>query len=206
MFEEPENKGHSTAKCLHFPKDYEFIPPEKILPTMPTNVPLRTFVNDVVAIVLNDKLAVDPVPLAEGVAAEPGLRLVHAAYPADRRFALTAHFNCHLLRSDPEKPLWLNDCDTHPASSGGPLFTRIDGTLKLVAILLATGERLYNLALPISRMEGPDTRHKLPRQLMKYLTSVRTRGRPSSKPMQIECRSNSMAGKVLIAWVTMSLA
>ena len=32
----PENKGHSTAKCLHFPRNYEFIPPEKILPTMPT--------------------------------------------------------------------------------------------------------------------------------------------------------------------------
>jgi protease YdgD len=146
----PENKGQSTAKCLHFPRNYEFIPPEKILPTMPTKVPLRAFFTDVVAIVLNDKLAVDPVPLAEGMTAESGLRLVHAAYPADHRFALTAHFNCHLLRADLEKPLWLVDCDTHPASSGGPLFTRIDGTLKLVATLLATGERLYNLALPIS--------------------------------------------------------
>ena len=62
-----ESKGHSTAKCLHFPKGYEFIPPEKILATMPAQkVPLRAFAKDAVAIVLNEKLAVDPVPLAEG--------------------------------------------------------------------------------------------------------------------------------------------
>ena len=151
----PMNKGHSTAKCLHFPKDYEFVPPEKILPTMPAQkVPLRELGKDVVTIVLNDKLVVDPAPLADGVAGQPGLLLVHAAYPVDRRFALTAHFNCHLLRSDPElRPLWFNDCDTHPASSGGPLFTNMEGTLELAAIMLGTGERSFNVALPISEWE-----------------------------------------------------
>jgi len=100
--------------------------------------------------VLNEKLAVDPAPLAETVMPHPGLRLVHAAYPADRRFALSAHFDCHLLRSDLEGPLWFNDCDTHPASSGGPLFARMDGMLKLAAIMLGMGERISNVALPIS--------------------------------------------------------
>jgi V8-like Glu-specific endopeptidase len=93
-------------------------------------------VKDVVAIVLNKKLAGDPAPLADGGVAQPTLRLVHAAYPADRRFVLSAHYDCHVLRSDPEGLLWFNDCDTHPASSGGPLFTRIDGTFKLTAIML----------------------------------------------------------------------
>ena len=103
-----------------------------------------------VAIVLNEKLTVAPVPLAEKIMPQPGLRLVHAAYPADRRFALTAHLDCHLLRSDLEGPLWFNDCDTHPASSGGPLFTRMAGVLRLAAIMLGTGDRISNAALPIS--------------------------------------------------------
>ena len=146
-----ENKGHAAAKCLHFPKGYEFVAPEKILPTMPAQkVPLRAFATDVVAIVLKEKIAVDPVPLAENIMLQPGLGLVHAAYPADRRFALTAHFDCHLLRSDLEGPLWFNDCDTHPASSGGALFTRMDGVLRLAAIMLGTADRISNVALPIS--------------------------------------------------------
>jgi protease YdgD len=146
-----ERKGHATAKCLHFPKNYEFVAPEKILPTMPAQkVPLSAFATDVVAMVLNEKLAVDPAPLADGVVAQPGLRLVHAAYPADRRFVLSVHYDCHLLRSDLEGPLWFNDCDTHPASSGGPVFTRTGGALKLAAIMLGGGQRISNLALPIS--------------------------------------------------------
>jgi protease YdgD len=146
-----ENKAHSTAKCLHFPGGYEFVAPEKILPTMPAQkVSLRALVKDVVAIVLNEKLAVDPVPLAETTVVQPGLRLVHAAYPADRRFVLMAHFNCHLLRSDLESRLWFNDCDTHPASSGGPLFTEMDGAFRLTAIMLGNAARSYNVALPIS--------------------------------------------------------
>ena len=64
---------------------------------------------------------------------------MHAAYPADRRFVLTAHFNCRLVGSDRERPLWFNDCDTHPASSGGPLFTKMDGVFKLTAIMLGEG-------------------------------------------------------------------
>jgi hypothetical protein len=112
-------------------------------------VPLRAFAKDAVVIVLDEKLAVDPVPLAEGVAANPGLALVHGAYPADRRFVLTAHLNCHLVRSDPESPLRFNDCDAHPASSGGPLFTRMDGLFKLAAIMVGAGGGV-SVALPIT--------------------------------------------------------
>ncbi len=142
-----ESKGHSTAKCLHFLKGFEFIPPEKIVPG--EKVPMRAFAKDAVTIVLNEKLAVDPVPLAEGLAARPGLPLVHAAYPADRRFVVTAHFNCHLVGSDRESPLWFNDCDAHPASSGGPLFTQMDGLFKLAAIMVGGGGGV-SVALPIT--------------------------------------------------------
>ncbi len=145
-----ESKGHATAQCLHFPKDYQFIPPEKILPTLPAQkVPLRSFLTDVVVVVLDTKLTVDPAPLAEGLSPQRGLRLVHVAYAADRRFMPSAHFDCHLLSSD-TRPFWFNDCDTHPASSGGPLFITTDGTHRMAAIMLGTGGHEYNVALPIS--------------------------------------------------------
>jgi len=145
------SKRHATAQCLHFPKNYQFVAPEKILPTMPAQkVPLHSFATDVVAIVLNNKLGVDPAPLAEGAIPQPGLRLVHVAYAADHRFVPWAHFDCHLLRSEPEGPLWFNDCDTHPGSSGGPLFIRTDGTHKVAAIMLGMGGHNFNVALPIS--------------------------------------------------------
>jgi protease YdgD len=144
-----ENSGHSTAKCLHFSASYEF--PPKDLPTTPARkIALHDLATDVVEIVLNDKLAVDPMPIAEGVDPHPGLSLVHAAYPADRRLVLSAHFGCQLLRSDLKPPLWFNDCDTHPASSGGPLLTKVDGVLQLAAIMVAAGNGSPNVAVPFS--------------------------------------------------------
>jgi hypothetical protein len=57
--------GHSTAKCLRFLHGYEFVPPDKILHTLPAQkLALSFFVKDVVAIVLQDRLAVTPVALA----------------------------------------------------------------------------------------------------------------------------------------------
>jgi len=146
-----ESKGHATAQCLHFPKNYQFVAPEKILPILGVQkAPRHSFLTDVVVIVLNSKIAVDPASLAEGVSPQPGLRLVHVAYAADRRFMPSAHFDCHLLRSDLEGPLWFNDCDTHRASSGGPLFIRTGGKHNMAAIMLGTAGHEYNVALPIS--------------------------------------------------------
>ena len=146
-----DNKGHATAKCLHFPKSPEFAAPGDELQAPPAKkLPLRAAAKDVVAIVLNEKLPVAPAPLAENVIVPPGLRLVHAAYAADRRYVLSAHFDCRLLRADLGGPFWFNDCDTHPASSGGPLFVRMDGTLRLAAIMLGGGGPAANTALPIS--------------------------------------------------------
>ena len=62
-----------------------------------SKVPLRAFVTDVVAIVLDEKLAVDPAPLADSVVAQSGLRLVHAAYPADEPKSRAADFTVHDL-------------------------------------------------------------------------------------------------------------
>jgi hypothetical protein len=144
-------KGHAKARCLHFPQDYIFVPPEKILPEMPAQeVRLDSFATDVVAIVLDRKLGVAPAPLAESPALRPGLPLLHVAYPMDHRFTPWAHLGCQLLLPDPDVPIWYNDCDTYPGSSGGPLFVSTDGTLRLLAIMVGAGDDTPNIALPIS--------------------------------------------------------
>lgn len=144
-------KGHAKARCLHFPKDYTFVPPEKIRPEMPAQqAPLDSFATDVVAIVLDRKLGVAPAPLAESPTLRPGLPLVHVAYPMDHRFMPWAHVGCQLLLRDPDVPIWYNDCDTYPGSSGGPLFVSTDGTLRLLAIMVGAGDDTPNIALPIS--------------------------------------------------------
>src|SRR5262249_15708044 len=49
--------GHSTAKCLHFPAEYAYVGPEKILPSLPIQkVPQHAFLRDVVLIVLKEEL------------------------------------------------------------------------------------------------------------------------------------------------------
>jgi protease YdgD len=146
-----ENKGHATVQCLHFLTSYH-VAHEIPIPTMPAQkVPAEFFADDVVVMVLNDKIEVDPAPLDERVMPRPGLRLTHVAYPADHRFVPWVHFDCHLLRSDLEAGMWFNDCDTHGGSSGGPLFTRTDGKYKVAAIMLGTGGRIFNRAMPISK-------------------------------------------------------
>jgi protease YdgD len=147
-----ENKGHATAQCLHFLPNYRYLPLEKSSPT-PTGrrVPIESFTDDVVVIVLNGPLSVKPAPIDEHADPQPGLRLTHVAYPADHRFMPWVHFDCRLLRSDANTDLWLNDCDTHPGSSGGPIFTRTDGVYRVAAIMLGVWERTYNIALPASK-------------------------------------------------------
>jgi protease YdgD len=148
----PENKGHATAQCLRFLPNYRYLPLEKSTPT-PTGrrVPIDTFTDDVVVIVLASPLDVKPALVDERADPQPGLQLAHVAYPADHRFVPWVHFGCRLIRSDANTDLWLNDCDTHPGSSGGPIFTRTDGVKRVAAIMLGVWERTYNIALPASR-------------------------------------------------------
>ena len=145
-----ENGGHATAKCLHFAKGYESSPGDRTHDSSP-DPQVRDLTSDIVAIVLNDKLDVEPMPVAESAQLPPDMSLTHAAYAADRRFALSVHAGCHIQQFDRDAPLWLTDCDTHPASSGGPLLARVDGALKLVAIMIGTRGHVANVALPISR-------------------------------------------------------
>lgn len=137
----PTNKGHATARCLRFPLGH----PPAPAPSSGRSS-LAALAGDSAIIVLNAALDVEPAPLAAVAKPEPGLALTHVAYPGDRRFLPVAHRNCTLL--DADSSFWLNDCDTHPGSSGGPVFVTEDGSWKIAAIQVAAGADGANIALP----------------------------------------------------------
>ncbi|MGI9520124.1 MAG: trypsin-like serine peptidase [Hyphomicrobiaceae bacterium] len=135
-----EYKEHATAKCLRF---IEPDPHSRVAP------PIEAYTTDAAVIELSAKLSVKPAELAEGVELRLGLDLVHAAYSADRRYAVSAHFGC--------RPTFVSDtgllyttCDTHPASSGGPIFVDDNDKLKVAAILIAGFKGGANVGLSIS--------------------------------------------------------
>jgi protease YdgD len=139
--------GHSTAKCLHFPPEYEYVGPSKILPSLPfQNVPRRIFSRDMVLIVLEHELTnIAPLELDRADVQSSDILLVHASYAADRRYMLTGHFGCHLLAQDQD--LWFTDCDTHAASSGGPVFIQSKEDLKLAAIMVGVAKGSASIAV-----------------------------------------------------------
>ena len=139
--------GHSTAKCLHFAPEYAYVGPKKILPSLRfQDIPRRAFLRDMVLIVLKDALNnVAPLELDREEVESTNLSLVHASYSADRRYILTGHFGCRLLARD--KDLWFTDCDTHAASSGGPVFVRREDDLKLAAIMVGIAKGSASIAV-----------------------------------------------------------
>lgn len=144
-----KHKGHATAKCLRFIEGYKYIPPPR---SRTASLPTEAFTKDVVIIELSKKLTLDPAALAEGLELQSGLDLVHAAYSADRRYALSAHFGCRLNLIRYDTGLWHTSCDTHPASSGGPIFLYDNDKLKVTAIL-SGGNIFSSIGVPISKWE-----------------------------------------------------
>lgn len=138
------NLGHAQAKCLRFLKGYTYHPLRNA-----KGVPLSALYQDVAAILLAAPLDIAPAAVASPRSREPGESLVHAAYPDDRRYQLLAHVGCDLLRPNRPIPVWLTDCDTHPASSGGPVFVEEAGELRIAAVMVAAG-RGINTAIPLA--------------------------------------------------------
>jgi protease YdgD len=142
-------KIHANAKCLRFHPQYPLRDPADPKPVALGQAWSDDIEHDVVAIVLDKDLDLEPAPMAKPPVSESDSNLVHAAYPMDRRYALSAHFNCRLKENE-AGPVWHTDCDTHPASSGGPVFIGKGGELKLGAIMVAAVQREKSLAVPIS--------------------------------------------------------
>ena len=140
-----DNKGAATALCVHLLPTYRYN-------VVPHKTPSEDLTSDAAVIVLSSKLNVDPAPIDEEVAPQPGLRLTHVAYPGDHRFEPYVHWNCRLLRSDLVDGLWFNDCDSHPGSSGGPLVHAHRADLSGGCDHAGQAYlRLFNIALPVSR-------------------------------------------------------
>jgi protease YdgD len=139
----PQHEGHSTAKCVLFPLQPSG-PVSEQTPPHPSR--------DIAVVVLKSPLSVRPAGITEGNA-DRRQRLIHAAYAADRRYALSAHFGCRIGAGSSDGSLWFTDCDTHPASSGGPLLVEEGDGFSVAAIMLGASRRHgVTLALPISRL------------------------------------------------------
>lgn len=150
-----ENKGHSTARCLRFIDGNAWTVGGNAPGSTDGKVPLAALASDAAVIVLADPLEVEPAPLAVDVTPAPAMALTHVAYPGDRRFLPVVHRGCRLLRADPESGLWFADCDTHPGSSGGPVFVGEDGSYGVAAILVgAGGGERANVALSQAAWAG----------------------------------------------------
>ena len=145
----PKHKGHATAKCLRFLPDYRPLPAPRS--RSKKSFSTEAFMQDVVIIELSKKLAVETASLAEGLKLRRGLKLIHAAYSADRRYALSAHFGCRLNLMRPDEGLLYTSCDTHPASSGGPLLVQGDDNKLKVAAILLGGDISRSVGLSISK-------------------------------------------------------
>lgn len=139
-----EHTAHAKAKCLRFLTGHTYVPQRNA-----SGVPLSAMFQDVAAMILDADLPIEPAAIADERPRQPGEQLVHAAYPSDRRFQLQAHKGCRLLRPNRPAPVWLNDCDTHPASSGGPVFVEENGSLVLAAVMVGAG-RTNSTAIPLA--------------------------------------------------------
>ncbi len=139
-------KAHGVAKCVRWLAGWS-PPPVGPWQRTPKVMALEAFAADAAIIVLEEPVSLAPVAVGDAARIGADSVLVHAAYPADRRQVLSADHDCRLLRVASASGLWLTDCDTAPASSGGPIFSSSDG-LRLVAIMAAAGAGPGNVAVP----------------------------------------------------------
>ncbi len=140
--------GHSTAQCLLFPPGYDGT--LRIQGDVGRSQSMRrqALAQDTVIIVLKDTLSgIAPLKIHRPGVRQSDSLLIHAAYPADRRYRLTGHFGCRLLKRG--KHLWFTDCDTHPASSGGPVLIRSQEGLSLVAVMVGVAKHALSIVVPI---------------------------------------------------------
>jgi protease YdgD len=138
--------GHSSAKCLRFPKDYDkdsvWLHPDgrRIF------APISKLASDIALIILEDSIPVSPVALALDDQFGNGTRLVHPSYGSDRRYMLSVDLGCRLVAKT--GGVWSTTCDTHAGGSGGPILVNQDGELRVAAVMSASISRISTVAVP----------------------------------------------------------
>jgi hypothetical protein len=140
-------KEHAQPKCVILPetrRQRPETPPKR----PPKGHSLAWFADDFALLILDRALKAPPVPVAENAGADgdPG-SLQHAAFAGDRRYRLTAHLGC-ALRARNRDGLWLTDCDTHHAASGGPVLVERGDAFRLAAVMVGTVEKRFTIAVP----------------------------------------------------------
>lgn len=142
-------KEHAQPACVLLPEARDTAPSAKPR-RPPRGRPLAWFHDDIAVIVLAKPLVAPPLSIAGPSPATPVGALSHAAYAGDRRQRLTAHLGC-ARRQVTAEGLWLTDCDTHKAGSGGPVLAERDGAFHLVAVMAGVAEKRFTAAVPVDR-------------------------------------------------------
>jgi V8-like Glu-specific endopeptidase len=131
-----ENLGHSKVKCTHLPEYQKSIQlGEKKRALLQ---------NDFAVVILKKKLNVPPLSLSNAI--KHDTPLIHPSYPRDRRYMLSTHFNCRLLKM--YKAIWTTNCDTNHGSSGGPVLAKLDNTYKIAGVMVAVNKGRFSLMVP----------------------------------------------------------
>ena len=99
--------------------------------------------NDWAVIVLNETMAIEPLPLwpmqIEDLGdASNGGSMIQAGYSRDRQYVLSVHDGCHLVGVSGGTPLMLHDCDAIEGDSGSPILVRFGDTFGIAGLHLGT--------------------------------------------------------------------
>ncbi len=144
--------GRAMVACVRFPPGYHYVGPGRVNADLPQQrVPMTAFRLDLALMVLRKDIPrAGTFPLLTSDALRGGLSLMHASYAMDRRYVLTADSTCKALWRIGD--VWLTDCDTFGASSGGPIVVTAGGKPKIAAVMVGMLENGGGtLAVPLSQ-------------------------------------------------------
>ncbi|MGI9425540.1 MAG: trypsin-like serine peptidase [Hyphomicrobiaceae bacterium] len=145
--------GHAVGRCVKLHNELRQRGAGIVMPNLPDRrIQIDNVQFDLAVIVLDQPIKeAPPLPIVDKTVNAEGLRVTHASYPADRRFALMAHRGCRVKSR--VKNLWVTDCDTHAAGSGGPLILEGGNGNRVVAVMAGVIAKKATIAIPVSNWQ-----------------------------------------------------
>jgi hypothetical protein len=86
---------------------------------------------------------------------EKGALIGHAGYRSDHRYLVTLDYGCRLIAEPPRTPLYWDDCEAVPGSSGGPMLAFLADGPRVVGIVVGvshSGQGAMAGAVPIDSL------------------------------------------------------